>query len=242
MSGRFAVYLTDEGAKHVDYGLDMDILKELGFGKKTIGAVAEKIGKSRSTVSDRLNKLEKELIVKTVESDDLREKTYTVSALKIADSRDSSASSRAFFRDRARMILDGEIDLYDGLGECIFYGAADGGLNVCPLFTFAAERIGEKIADSCEKNDFLKVSDRLNQMFRTNGIGEFRMSVTYYVNIDFTVAEKYRSAEFNVLNNIYRNIIKAALERNSGKKMRIERMESDDFSRFSFKLFFENTE
>ena len=242
MSGRFAVYLTDEGAKHVDYDLDMDILRELGFGKKTIGAVAEKIGKSRSTVSDRLNNLEKELIVRTVESNDLREKTYTVSALKIADSRDSSVSSRAFFRDRARMILDGKIDLYDGLGECIFYGAADGGLNVCPLFTFVAERIGEKIADCCEKNDFLKVSDRLNQMFRTNGIGEFRMSVTYYVNIDFTVAEKYRSAEFNVLNNIYRNIIKAALERNSGRKMRIERMESEDFSRFSFKLFFENTE
>ena len=239
MSGRFGLYLTDEGAKHVDSDIDMDILRELRTGNKTIGMIADGIGKSRSTVSDRLSRLEKEHIIGTVESDDQRERVYSVIAMRIMDSRDPSASSKNYFKEKVKMIIDGKLDIYEGFGECIFYGAATGGLNICPIFTSVAERIGERVADSCEKNDFFKLSEKLNELFRSNGIGEFKMNVTYFVNVEFTVSEKYRDIEFNMMNNIYRNIIRAALEKNSGKKMRIEHQPSSDLSRFEFKLFFE---
>ena len=238
MGSRFAIFLTDEGAKHVDTEIDLDILGELVHGDKTIGEIADNINKSRTTVSGRLSRLEKEHIVGSVGNDDMRKRVHTLTSDRVVEPRKISPSSHSFFINKAKMIVDRDIDLYEGLVECMFYGAAISGLNTCPLFTYVAERIGKKVADGCGTNDFFKLSEKLNELFRSNGIGEFKMTVTYYVRIVFSVAEKNQNSELHLMNYIYSTVIKAALERNSGRKMKMSYEPLSNPSDFELRLSF----
>ena len=79
----------------------------------------------------------------------------------------------------------------------------------------------------------------LNDLFRSNGIGSFTMTVTYFVKIVFTVEERYRNSEFKVMETIYRNIIRSAMECNSGKSMSMIYEPMPDLDRFEFELHFE---
>ena len=171
-------------------------------------------------------------------SDNMRKRIHTLTSDRVVEPRKISPSSHGFFTNKAKMIVDRDIDLYEGLVECIFYGAAISGLNTCPLFTYVAERIGKKVADGCGTNDFFKLSEKLNELFRSNDIGEFKMTVTYYVRIVFNVAEKNQNTELHLMNYIYSIMIKAALERNSGRKMKMSYEPLSNPSEFELRLSF----
>ena len=238
MSKRFAIYLTDEGTRLVSGDLDMDIVDLLAHGGLSIGAIAESIGRSRSTVSARLVRLRKAKIIAIAPSKDSRERLYTVKANRLMHSEEPPADSKEVFLSSVDMILDGKVGLYDGLVESMFYGAVVGGLNTESIFITIAEHIGRRVAEGYRSDDFFGLCERLNDLFRINGIGSFTMTVTYFVKIVFTVEEKYRDSEFKVMETIYRNIIKSAMECNSGKSMIMKYEPTSDLDKFEFELHF----
>ena len=238
MSERFAIYKTENGTRLVSGDLDMDIVDLLSNGDYTVGEISDTIGKSRSTVSGRLVRLRKKGVVGIVCSDDSREKIHSIVANRLLHSETPPADARQVYFSSVDMILEGKVGLYDGLVESLFYGAVVGGLNTGPTFISIAEYIGKKIADSCRKDDFFGLCERLNDLFQFNGIGRFRMTMTYFVKIVFTVEEKYRDVEFKVMETIYRNIIKSAMERNSGKNMIMKYEPTPDLDKFEFELHF----
>ena len=239
MSKRFAIYLTDDGTRLVSAEIDMDIVDLLAQGGLTIGVIAERIGRSRSTVSARLVRLRKAKIITTVPSSDSRERLYIVKANRLMHSEEPPSDSKGVFLSSVDKILDGKVGLYDGLVESIFYGAVVGGLNTGPIFITIAEYIGRKVAEEYRSDDFFGLCECLNDLFRSNGIGSFTMTVTYFVKIVFTVEERYRNSEFKVMETIYRNIIRSAMECNSGKSMSIIYEPTPDLDRFEFELHFE---
>ena len=241
MSARFAIYETADGTRIVSDEHDMDIVDALSEGGHTVGALSKRTGMSRSTVSARLIRLRKKGIVDTVPTDDSRERMYTIAADRLMHSERPPSDSKAVFLSSVEMILDGKAGLYDGLTESIFYGAVVGGLNTGPIFVSIGEHIGRKVADSCEKEDFFGLFERLNNLFKSNGIGSFTMTMTYYVRIVFTVGERYRNGESKVMEAIYRNIIKSAMERNSGKSMVMKYEPISDPERFEFELWFDDS-
>lgn len=238
MSDRFAIYMTDDGTRLVSAEIDMDILDLLAQGGMTIGDIADRIGRSRSTVSARLVRLRKAKIIAIVPSSDSRERLYVVTANRLMHSEAPPSDSKEVFLSSVDKILDGKVGLYDGLVESVFYGAVVGGLNTEPMFITIAEHIGRKVAEDHKGDDFFGLCERLNDLFRSNGIGTFTMTVTYFVKIVFTVGERYRDSEFKVMETIYRNIIRSAMEYNSGKWMIMRYEPTADVDKFEFELHF----
>ncbi len=173
MAGGFVLYHTDKGLVHISNGVQVRILDELSKRNLSLTEMVEITGKAQSTLSVHLDNMVKEGVITSKEDpEDNRRKTYSISSVRIAETRppdpESLAKSKEIFSDMA----DDPESISNYMVSFLYVAMDSMGLSVGPLSKMMGGVHAQAIGGKFQKGPIEEVIDDIRKYYSFANMGK----------------------------------------------------------------------
>ena len=173
MAGEFVLYHTGKGLVHISNGVRVRILDELSKRNLSLTEMVEITGKAQSTLSVHLDSMVKEGVITSREDpDDNRRKTYSISSVRLAETKspdsESLAKSKEIFADMAD-----EPESISNYMVSFLYVAMDSvGLSLGPMSKIMGSVHAQAIGGRFQKGPIEEVIDDIRKYYSFANMGK----------------------------------------------------------------------
>lgn len=194
MAGDFVLYHTDKGLVYISNGVRVRILDELSKRNLSLTEMVEITGKAQSTLSVHLDSMVKEgVIISREDPDDNRRKTYSISSVRLAETKapdsESLAKSKEIFADMAD-----EPESISNYMVSFLYVAMDSiGLSIGPMSKIMGSVHAQAISGRFQKGPIEEVIDDIRKYYSFANMGKVTVfsfnPLTLIIDSEFNVSK-----------------------------------------------------
>ena len=169
----FVLYNTDNGIVIITNGVRVRILDELSKRNLSLTELVDLTGKAQSTLSVHLESMVNDGVIKSREDpEDNRRKIYSISSLRVAETK--TPDSESF--EKAREIFADMVDYPDKIGNYMIYFLYtimdSRGLSVGPLAEIIGSIHAQAIGGKIQKGPIEDVVDQIRKYYTFANMGK----------------------------------------------------------------------
>jgi predicted transcriptional regulator len=225
----FEIYSTTDGSStglvQVSDPLHQKILAHLAEGPMSTTDISEMTGKAQSTLSVHLDQMvSQHLIHSEYDKNDSRRKIFTISSVRLAYSKDSSAVGLEASKSLLASAMKDPKTFYKCLLKAFLMETEANGLNICPMMETVGSQMAERMAQKAASNKVEDVIKQLQDFYERNDMGE----VCIYTFLPLTII--IRDAEespymFEAMSSFSHGLFKTMLSLTIGRRYEITKSE-----------------